>query len=276
MSIGSLVTRSVARVKGSIRLRRVFTDADDRRVFNEALRGRSAGIGRDDAIKLRLRALDGGSVWIRPATSDPQVLFDAFVHGYHRPPRRLRGEIRTIWDLGANIGLTAIDLATLFPRAAIVAVELDASNADLALRNLAPWSRCRLIQSAVWSRDAEVSYRRWPGSEYGSAVLPAARWDSPLPDARASAISLDSLLASSPADERIDYVKMDIEGSERFVLRDNTKWAAAVRCIQVEVHPPYTVQRCVQDLIRLGFEVTVPRGYPERVIGMDRQLRRRT
>jgi hypothetical protein len=51
----------------------------------------------------------------------------------------------------------------------------------------------------------------------------------------------------------IDFVKMDIEGAERMVLRDAGRWAARVGCISVEVHPPYSVDECEQDLQAAGF-----------------------
>jgi hypothetical protein len=55
-------------------------------------------------------------------------------------------------------------------------------------------------------------------------------------------------------DESIDYVKMDIEGAEREVLRSNTEWAERVRCIKVEVHHGYSKDDCIADLQRLGFQ----------------------
>jgi hypothetical protein len=67
----------------------------------------------------------------------------------------------------------------------------------------------------------------------------------------APAISLNTMLARFGGP--VDYVKMDIEGSEREVLRTNTEWAAAVRSLKVEVHEPYTVGNCVRDLEALGF-----------------------
>jgi len=88
------------------------------------------------------------------------------------------------------------------------------------------------------------------------------------------AISLDSLAAELEEGERVDYVKMDIEGAEEHVLRINTDWAGIVRTIKVEVHSPYTVEDCQRDLRALGFEVSEdpiflanPRGMPP-VVGI--------
>lgn len=257
-----------ARLKRPVALHRIFADRDSRKVFQAAFTGRTRARSTDKLLELKLRGLRGQSVWIRAGTSDPQVLFDVFVNLYHRPPPIPPGEVSRVWDLGSNIGLTMIDFALLFPHAEILGVELDASNADLGRRNLAPWSnRCRIIEAAVWPSEAGVLYRRWPGSEYGSAVVHVAQWDSPLADLQARSVSLNSLLSAHGGERLVDYVKMDIEGAERFVLQKNTEWADSVGCISVEPHTPYTLQECVRDLENLGFRATVTRERPPCVVG---------
>lgn len=223
-----------------------------------------------ELFELKLRPLDGKPIWLRRGTSDTDVLVETFVHRYHRPRPMPTTDVATIWDLGSNTGLTMVDLALRFPRAQILGVELDAANAELARMNLRPWSdRCEVIQAAVWIEDGGVRYRRWPGSEHGSTVVAAAMWDSPTPDAEAGSLTLNRLL---DRDDRrlIDYVKMDIEGAERFVLHDNTAWSSSVRLISVEVHPPYTIEQCASALTRLGFRAAVQRRWPPCVIGRNR------
>src|SRR3954463_5702055 len=70
-----------------------------------------------------------------------------------------------------------------------------------------------------------------------------------------AALSLNTLLEQSGGAETvIDYVKMDIEGAEARVLKENVEWAERARAIKVEVHEPYSVEGCTEDLRRLGFE----------------------
>ncbi|MGN6373396.1 MAG: FkbM family methyltransferase [Solirubrobacteraceae bacterium] len=200
------------------------------------------------AVSVRFREMPGSPLLLRPATEDDSLAQDALFRRHHLPPASLPvDEVQTIWDLGANVGLTMAHMATLFPRARIVGVELDAGNAALCRKNIAAWgNRCELIHAGVWHSDGTVEYIRDPGRAQSCHI------GSGQTSASAPAISLNTLLARTGA-RRVDYVKMDIEGAEAQVLKQATEWAQQVRSIKVEIHDGYTVKQCVEDLQRLGF-----------------------
>jgi FkbM family methyltransferase len=206
-------------------------------------------------VSLRVRALGGARVLVRPGSSDAQVLLDTFVGGYHRPPADL--DPTTIVDLGSNIGLTLADLAAHHRRATLVGVELDEDNAALAEMNVEAWrERCTVVRAAVWIDDGEVTYELTPGREYAARIGDG--------DRTTRSISIDTLTAGLP---KVDYLKMDIEGAEAQVLRANTDWAAKVASIKVETHPPYTRDDCTRDLTALGFIVVVDPHHTRAVLG---------
>ena len=208
-------------------------------------------------VRLRLRPLGGREVLLRPSTSDADTVWGTFAGAYHLPPPEV-SDPALIWDLGANIGLTMADMAVRHPAARIVGVELDHENAELARRNVAPWAeRCQVIEAAVWPEDGELRYHRLAGGTAGHHVadLPDGSDDAGV--VGAPAISLDTLLARSGPDAVVDYAKVDVEGAERQLLRGDAHWAARVRTITVEVHEPYTVAECEQDLRALGFRTRV-------------------
>ena len=221
-------------------------------------RARALDRGRTDdgrPVMVRVRPLHGTPVALRPATSDITVLWDTFLGNYHLPPRELGPRVFTIWDLGANIGLTMADLAVRFPDACVLGVELDEANAAVCRRNVSPWAdRCRVLEGAVWPTEGEVAYRHSPGQEFGTRVVGAGEGTR-----QARAITLDRLMAEHNG--WVDYVKMDIEGAEREVLRRNVGWAQRVRGIRVEVHEPYTPRQCADDLRALGFAPRIDRRY---------------
>lgn len=197
---------------------------------------------------VRLRPLGGKRVRLRAHTSDYYVVTDTFCGLYHLPPSSLAP--RTVFDLGANIGLTIAHYAALFPGAKIVGVELDAGNFAVCQENISSYGeRCMAVCGAVWPTDGEVAYRRRRGNELGFAVGASDEGDEVV----VHTVTIDSLFARTGW-ETVDFVKMDIEGAERVVLADAGEWVTKVGCISVEVHPPYTVGECEQVLRSVGFQ----------------------
>jgi FkbM family methyltransferase len=222
------------------------------------------------AVRVRLRPLGGRQVLLRPSTSDVDTVWGTFAGRYHRPPAEAlaAGPLRLIWDLGSNIGLTMADLAEAHPAARIVGVELDPENVALSRINLTPWAdRCEVVEAAVWPSDGELRYVRLAGATSGHHVTGAELGADPAV-ASASAVSPETLLGLEGPDAVVDYVKVDIEGAERELLRERTDWARRVRSVNVEVHEPYTVQECRADLEQLGFEARVDPRHWACVIGV--------
>ncbi len=207
-------------------------------------------------VRMRLRPLGGREVRLRPSTSDVDTVWGTFAGRYHLPPPET-GSPGLVWDLGANIGLTMADIAERHPGARVVGVELDAENAALARANLEPWGkRCEVIEAAVWPQDGEMRYVRLDGATSGHYVTEAELGADPAVTT-AHAISPWSLLTLEGASAVVDYAKIDVEGAERTLLREDAGWAERVRTVKVEVHDPYTVEECEADLRALGFETRV-------------------
>lgn len=236
---------------------RVTSDRRSLRTF--ARLGRATGQTGGPA-RLRLRPLGGGEVLVRPGTSDLGTVWGTFARRYHLPPPEL-GVPGTIWDLGANIGLTMAHFAHLFPRARVLGVELDEDNVALARRNTAGWGdRCEVVHAAVWASDGEVRYRGWPGGTSNYQVTGAGE-GTPV-----RAVSLAGLMREHAGP--VDYLKIDVEGAERELLRDGAGWAEQVRCLKVELHGDYEVQECEADLRRLGLEAWPDPDHWACVVGM--------
>lgn len=225
---------------------RVSSDGRSLRTFVRVARSPgSAGLQPPAPARLRLRPLGGHEALVRPGTSDLGTVWGTFARRYHLPPPAL-GAPRTIWDLGANIGLTMAHFACLFPQARVLGVELDGDNVALARRNVAAWGdRCEVIHAAVWTGDGEVRYRGWPGGTSNYQVTGGEE------GAPVRAVSLATLMREHGGP--VDYVKVDVEGAERELLGDGTGWAEQVRCLKVELHGDYGREQCEADLRRLGF-----------------------
>jgi FkbM family methyltransferase len=251
--------------------------ASDLTSFNQLRRlgSDATGLSPDTRVSVRLRPLNGERILVRRETGDRLALRGTFLHVNHLPPPGVSIDGGVIWDLGSHIGLTAAHLASLFPDARVVAVEMDAANAELCRDNLASFHpRVTVLTAAVWSTDGDrIQYRRIVDDTLSARIIPAS--DAIPADASAETISLNSLLERFP-ESRIAYVKMDIEGAEEFVLRENTEWADEVDSIKVEIHEPYTTPRCVEDLTRLGFDVRIDRTHHAAVMGVRPRERARS
>jgi hypothetical protein len=83
------------------------------------------------------------------------------------------------------------------------------------------------------------------------------------------AVSLATLLREHGGP--VDFLKIDVEGAERELLRGAAGWADAVRSLKVELHGDYAVEDCESDLRRLGFETRRDSHHWACVIGLRRE-----
>lgn len=209
-------------------------------------RGSAGGSSRAAPGRIRVRCLDGASVLCRPS-QDVWTFKYTFVEQFHLPPVELQDRA-TIVDLGSNVGYTVAHLATRYPGARVIGVEMDAANFELAVRNTAHFGeRVQLIHAAVWTEDGSISYTGEDDDAFRVAECPdesGAR--------RAPAMRLITVLDECGVDE-VDYLKMDIEGAEAAILADPAEWCSRVRSMKVEIHSPYTAADCRAKLESHGF-----------------------
>lgn len=237
--------RSVARTaRELVRMAALSSDVATFRTLHSLIVRNQRRPGR---ATVKLRPLGGASLEIRTDGSDAPVIRDTFVGLYHRPSVPIRRDASLILDLGANIGTTAADFVCRFPHAHVLAVELDHETAELCRHNCRTWrERIDVVEGAVWPESGEVSYALEEGQHWSASVTGDG-------NRSARAISIDDLLADR--DGNVDYLKVDIEGAERSVIKHPGGWVERVRVMQVEVHAGYSVDECMGDLERLGFSV---------------------
>ncbi len=198
-------------------------------------------------VQVRVKALNGNAVTLRPGTTDLENLVEGVIAGYAQPPREATN-LNTIVEIGTNIGIGLALLAARNPRAKVYGVEADPGNFALAQRNLAPYG-ATLLNAAAWDEETtvELAGERASGRETrtgkGVRALPLTRL-------------LHELVGARP----VDYLYMDIEGAHARVLRSaDTGWADQVRTIKVAGHAatPYDEHQCAADLQRLGYSTRV-------------------
>jgi FkbM family methyltransferase len=214
-------------------------------------------LGLGPPLEINVIALAPWPLRVRPGTSDV-ALIDTVCNGTtHLPPAALDAP-DLIVDLGAQVGITALDLARRYPSAHLVAVEMDAESLGLCSHNLAPLAeRATLVGAAIAAADGSAAY-----STAGDPAHHALAADG---EAETATITLDTLLEHSAAGKVVDYLKMNIEGSEQAVLGAGGSWPASVRSITVIAHGSYGAGGAVEDLRRLGFAIVAE--HAQRVCG---------
>lgn len=214
-----------------------------------------AMVGSSPAFRLRSR-LAQYPLEVRRGTTDLSVYRQVFVMQEYAC---CENDPEFILDCGANVGFTSAYLLTRFPKAELMAVEPDPGNYEQLVRNLAPYgNRARVIRGAVWSHSTRLGlaapdYRG--GGEYARQV----RECGPDETETFPAFGINDLLLVAGRD-RVDLLKMDIEGAEAVVFgRGHEAWIDRVGAMAVELHDDTTFGPATEIVSRATREFTATR-----------------
>jgi FkbM family methyltransferase len=179
------------------------------------------------SLRLSLRTNNGADSFIHG---------EVFEHNYYRfeapcPPR-------TILDLGANIGMTAIYFHRYFPNAELACVEPIPGNLNALRENLRLNAvKATIISDAINPTDGLVQMEI-AEKDYGHRVANVDR-RSGRKCIEVPAVSIPTLLRRLKWD-RIGLLKIDIEGHEKLLLSENASWLGLVDAIFIEWHDEST------------------------------------
>ena len=196
--------------------------------------------------------LPGGiRVPIRPNGVDLNVLTEVF----ERSSYVLSADgIKRVLDLGANIGAATLFFASRFPEAELACVEPFPAN-RVMLRETIRLNRIRatVFDGAVGTTSGEADLSVGCNANIFS-LTPAEPTAEKL---RVRLFSVPELLAALGWDE-VDLLKIDIEGFEKTLFRDDNAWLSRVRLIIGEAHGHvgYQIDDVRADLEPFGFKVT--------------------
>lgn len=208
--------------------------------------GRRRGIlmGLLAAIGVRrsslVRTQPGGlphRAYIRNTFCDESVVYQVF--GNHDYDLEYPTAPTTIIDAGANIGMASLYLSQRFPDARILAVEPDPENFAILSLNTAMDSNIICLKGAVWTERGEIELLDpgtgpW-GFQARSATSARASPNHIVRRSSVDAFTIADLMELLDTD-RIDLLKMDIEGGEREVFADSGEWIDSIDQIAIELH----------------------------------------
>jgi FkbM family methyltransferase len=191
---------------------------------------------------------------LRPFAGDLFVLYEVLAfNAYHIAPSLLpTNNVRVIVDCGANIGITSLFLAARYPEATILSIEPDPGNFTLLKTNVAQVPRILPIRACVTgTRQSAVRFTR-DQAAWGNRITTDAH------GVLVPAVTIEEVCKQNGI-EKIDLLKLDIEGAEEQVLK-RAAFLARTEHIIVELHGHYGFKSFQRDIAPYGF--VAERGRP--------------
>ena len=226
---------------------------------------------------LSRHAGDGRSVWsmlgcysslLRSTTSTKEARLRVRIGGRRFPLRMRQSDIFTlaevlhqrqyklvsrlprapvIIDAGANIGISSLWFLALHPECDLHCFEPEPENYALLTENVGSIPRVQLRRVALGSKSGSV-WLRLSDHEAMHSTMDAAVDAGSL---EVESLRLEDYLDSSGI-ERVDLLKLDVEGSEAEVLRGLGRRLADVRTIVGELHTDVVAEDEFYGLLKAG------------------------
>lgn len=208
-------------------------------------------------------------IWYRPGSSDTELIYTILLkrgrkgeYAIEPAARAALGTVRTVLDIGANIGISTLYLAALFEDARIAAFEPIAENFSLLERNTRHLPRVQAYPIALGEADAtiEMLHSDVPSNLGGYSRVATGS------DSRRSVRA--SMRAARRQLEEIgiqaaDLIKIDVEGSEWEVLNDlGSSFLGKCKFVIGELHGRRDF--AVLNMLAEHFEISVRKNLGDR------------
>lgn len=167
---------------------------------------------------------------IRPNTSDFPVLGHVFDNDTYSCVHA--ENISTIIDAGANIGAASVYFARKYPDAKIIAIEPDPDNYNILLKNVRPYKNITPVNAGLWGNDGNLEVFNKTNGNWG--IQTRTSQDNETNSIKG--FTIKTIMEKYNLD-KIDILKMDIEGAEKDVfLNENNLMLDKIRILSIELH----------------------------------------
>ncbi|MCB4799715.1 FkbM family methyltransferase [Neotamlana laminarinivorans] len=166
---------------------------------------------------------------LRNKTSDLGVFYQVFLAQSYQLNYYL--EPKVIIDCGANIGLATIFFKNKFPKSKIISIEPEESNFKMLLKNTKQYENIICLNYGIWNKTANLKVEKNSGN-WDFTVKEVLNKDNNT----VSAISINEIVERYDINQ-IDILKIDIEGSERELFKNNWEtWLKLTKVLIIELH----------------------------------------
>lgn len=174
---------------------------------------------------------NGHNLYMRSNSSDWFVFLSSLVYSEINQiqPKQVP---KTILDLGANIGTTAIAFAEKFPVATVIAIEPDPQNYSILLKNASSYTNIIPFHCAISNECGTVYLTAKQNNEPWGMHIARGKIPGSI---KVPCVTIPVILKMFGL-KQIDILKVDIEGAEELLFSTADEWIQLVGCIAVELH----------------------------------------
>ncbi|MBW8683879.1 FkbM family methyltransferase [Chitinophaga rhizophila] len=142
---------------------------------------------------------------------------------------RTDNETPFIIDCGANIGMSVLYFKWLYPKAKVLAFEPDDANLVYLRKNIEGYGLTDVTvrTEALWTHDGTISFEA-DGTQ-GSKIAGGESTEKQL-------VTIPCVRLATMLNQKVDFLKMDIEGAEYEILKDCKDQLKNVEYAFVEYH----------------------------------------
>lgn len=166
-------------------------------------------------------------VYIRRATTDVYNFLQVFEEKEYQ---NLKSVPDTVVDLGAYVGYVSVYFAAILKSPRIIAIEPDQQNFMMLLLNTSPYKSVTCINAGIWNKPCKLSVSDKIGGDWGTMVTDNS-------NGSINGITMMDIIKDHNLTD-IDFLKIDIEGSEKELFRSGTyeEWIKRVNIVHCETH----------------------------------------
>ncbi len=165
-------------------------------------------------------------LYARKGTFDQNVYEEIFLNREYEIDF---GHPKIIIDAGAHVGYASVFFATRYPDAKIIAIEPEDNNFNLLQINTTSFANISPIKAGLWNCNTFLKIDNPDADNWSFRVIETKE------DSGFFGISLPRVMQDFGI-EKIDILKIDIEGSEIEILNDHHLWLPQVDNIIIELH----------------------------------------
>jgi len=206
-------------------------------------------ITRNNADFYRFK-IDGVQYFIHLRKIDLAIFYEVFYKQTYFIPNGNIPKKSIIIDLGAHVGLTAQYYINQYKPTFYLAIEVDRNNFYLLEKNTK--SLNTINQNVAISENNLPKYQTKSDVSYNHKVSTTGN-DLSL----VQTTTMDKVIRKYGL-EKIDLLKIDIEGGEQALLKNAESWIHQVDHIIIELHEAYSIEQFCNDIEKHGFAVNRP------------------